>query len=58
MSKKNNCLTCCNENEQYMIYDCYHVISTCNSCYDKLKVLYKCPICRKESTQIKKCYII
>ena len=27
LTKKTDCFTCCDENEQYIIYECYHVIS-------------------------------
>jgi hypothetical protein len=51
MTKKNECLTCCNENIQSIIYKCCHVVN-------KLQKPYKCLVCRKESIKIKKCYVI
>ena len=58
LTKKTDCFTCCDENEQYIIYECYHVISICDNCYDKLTISNSCPICRKVSLNIKKCYVI
>jgi hypothetical protein len=47
-----------NENIQSIIYKCCHVVSMCNDCVNKLHKPYKCPICRKESIKIKKCFIV
>jgi hypothetical protein len=59
IENKNECLICCNDNDQNMRYNkCDHIISICNDCVDKLTSPYKCPICRENSPKIKKCYLV
>ena len=52
MHKKNECFTCCNENDKYMKYDCNHILSICEICINKFKKPYKCPMCCKVSVTI------
>jgi len=67
MKKKTECFICIDkndendendENEQYMKYDCNHILPICKICMDKLQKPYKCPICRKVSQNLDKCFVI
>jgi ankyrin repeat protein len=61
ITKKNECLLCCNENSRSVIYDkCKHIIYVCDVCNDKLynKFSNKCSVCNQYSNVVERCYII
>jgi hypothetical protein len=62
MSKKTKCFICIDNNndnnEQYMKYDCNHILPICKICVDKLQKPYICLICCKVSQNLEKCFVI